>query len=283
MTEESKIIFVDVKKLQAHPRQEYHWGLDVDPEFVDSIKNQGVMEPIIITPTINVSGTNPKFKYVIISGYCRWMASKEAKFDKIPAIIEQYESQEKTYFAFLNANQKRPETESQKRRQFLAYLGLLKTFATNRQSKGLSYNPIYDDNEFSTAVETLKIEDGKPLNSVEILMNLTGYSERQQKYMKVIWDNDFMQEKFDWWHKISKWKFDEKEIYDQWMLLRAQAESGVRTKKYAFDEISRLIAGVNKKYAPKERVKSEKLKVEKKEKPCQYISKDGKCTKGEAA
>ncbi len=52
-------------------------------ELADSIKHNGVIQPIIVTPR--------KDRYIVIAGERRWRATKLAGYDKIPAIVRQIE------------------------------------------------------------------------------------------------------------------------------------------------------------------------------------------------
>ncbi|MEO0442395.1 MAG: ParB/RepB/Spo0J family partition protein [Pseudomonadota bacterium] len=79
--EELKHIPVDlIQRGKYQPRRDMH--PDALEELADSIKAQGVMQPIVIRP-IN------RDKYEIIAGERRWRASQLAGLDSIPALIRQ--------------------------------------------------------------------------------------------------------------------------------------------------------------------------------------------------
>ena len=69
---------------QYQPRQQF--SETALQELADSIKVQGVVQPIIVRPI----GTD---KYEIIAGERRWRASKLAGLDKVPVVIRQADSQ----------------------------------------------------------------------------------------------------------------------------------------------------------------------------------------------
>ncbi len=76
---ELKHIPVDlIQRGKFQPRRDMH--PDALEELAQSIKAQGVMQPIVIRPI----GDN---KYEIIAGERRWRASQIAGLDKIPAVI----------------------------------------------------------------------------------------------------------------------------------------------------------------------------------------------------
>ncbi|BCN94444.1 chromosome partitioning protein ParB [Thiomicrorhabdus immobilis] len=79
-----KLLVDQLQPGQYQPRQQFE---DVAlQELADSIKVQGVVQPIIVRPI----GTD---KYEIIAGERRWRASKLAGLDKVPVVIRQADSQ----------------------------------------------------------------------------------------------------------------------------------------------------------------------------------------------
>jgi ParB/RepB/Spo0J family partition protein len=79
---------IELKKIKPNklnPRFEFtKAGLD---ELSESIKQVGVLEPIIVRPSGNES-------YEIVIGERRYRAAQQAGLDKIPAIIKQYSDEE---------------------------------------------------------------------------------------------------------------------------------------------------------------------------------------------
>lgn len=69
---------------QYQPRQQFEAA--ALKELAESIKEQGVVQPIIVRPV----GTD---KYEIIAGERRWRASQLAGLDKVPVVIRQADSQ----------------------------------------------------------------------------------------------------------------------------------------------------------------------------------------------
>lgn len=84
--EESKPFDGSLKKvpIELLQRGKYQPRRDMDQqaleELAESIRNQGVMQPIVIRPI-------DKDRYEIIAGERRWRASQLAGLDKIPAVI----------------------------------------------------------------------------------------------------------------------------------------------------------------------------------------------------
>ncbi|MFD3299254.1 ParB/RepB/Spo0J family partition protein [Aquipseudomonas alcaligenes] len=90
-TLEEEAVKVDSRELQHLPldliqRGKYQPRCDMDPsaleELANSIKVQGVMQPIVVRP---IGGG----RFEIIAGERRWRASQQAGLDKIPAMVRE--------------------------------------------------------------------------------------------------------------------------------------------------------------------------------------------------
>ncbi|MFV3367161.1 ParB/RepB/Spo0J family partition protein [Pseudomonas sp. NY15435] len=90
-TLQEEAVQVDSKELQHLPldliqRGKYQPRRDMDPqaleELAQSIKVQGVMQPIVVRPI-------DKGRYEIIAGERRWRASQQAGLEKIPAMVRE--------------------------------------------------------------------------------------------------------------------------------------------------------------------------------------------------
>ena len=79
-----KLLVDQLQPGQYQPRQQFE--ASALQELADSIKVQGVVQPIIVRPI----GTD---KYEIIAGERRWRASKLAGLDRVPVVIRQADSQ----------------------------------------------------------------------------------------------------------------------------------------------------------------------------------------------
>ncbi|MDU4250048.1 MULTISPECIES: ParB/RepB/Spo0J family partition protein [Pseudomonas] len=90
-TLQEEAVQVDSRELQHLPldliqRGKYQPRRDMDPqaleELAQSIKAQGVMQPIVVRPI-------DKGRYEIIAGERRWRASQQAGLDRIPAMVRE--------------------------------------------------------------------------------------------------------------------------------------------------------------------------------------------------
>ena len=59
-------------------------------QLAESIRSQGVIQPIVVRPIKNSSGSNTR--YEIIAGERRWRASQMAGKHEVPAIIREIEN-----------------------------------------------------------------------------------------------------------------------------------------------------------------------------------------------
>ncbi|MDJ0836264.1 MAG: ParB/RepB/Spo0J family partition protein [Acidobacteriota bacterium] len=113
---------ISVDLLDPNPEQPRHqFHEDQLRELADSIKHNGVIQPIIVT-----RGANGR--YIVIAGERRWRATMLAGYERIPAIIRKVEKGQMLSLALLENIQ----------RQEL-----------NPIEEALAYNKLLDDNNFT--------------------------------------------------------------------------------------------------------------------------------------
>jgi ParB/RepB/Spo0J family partition protein len=71
---------LDVKNIKAHPANPRH-TVRADAEMVDSIRSQGLIQPLVVAPATDGTG------YVVIAGHRRLDGLKKAKKKTAPAIV----------------------------------------------------------------------------------------------------------------------------------------------------------------------------------------------------
>ena len=96
----SKIKITAVSPNPAQPRKNFNE--DDIQELAESIKNHGVLQPIIIR-----NNPNKQNEYLLIAGERRLRASKIAGLDKIPAIIKKIDNQENVELAIIENIQRK--------------------------------------------------------------------------------------------------------------------------------------------------------------------------------
>ena len=78
--ETNKIAIKDIVRNKFQPRKNFNKGSLA--ELTNSIKEQGVIQPIIVRPSASLDG-----KYEIIAGERRWLASQNAGLHEVPVVI----------------------------------------------------------------------------------------------------------------------------------------------------------------------------------------------------
>ena len=78
--ETNKVAIKDIVRNKFQPRKIFN--KDNLEELTNSIKEQGVIQPIVVRPDKSISG-----KYEIIAGERRWLASQNAGLHEVPVVI----------------------------------------------------------------------------------------------------------------------------------------------------------------------------------------------------
>lgn len=182
---------IAIELLQPHPQQAGIYGEDViDNEFVASIRDKGILTPLTVTPVENGF-------YTIISGHRRKKGALLAGLSEVPCVVKKYENDAEMEFEFLTCNMQREKTKQTRIMEFFRYKQILCQIGKLRKSKGVYDNTIFNDNVFSRILENdnilEKIEAGKPLNSVDVLKKVTGYSKYEQEQLYIINDDNWIQ------------------------------------------------------------------------------------------
>jgi len=58
-------------------------------DLADSIRAQGVVQPIVVRPVGSIAGSETESRYEIVAGERRWRAAQIAGLDTIPAVVRQ--------------------------------------------------------------------------------------------------------------------------------------------------------------------------------------------------
>jgi ParB family chromosome partitioning protein len=82
---------VPLDAIRPNPRQPRSvFDEDELAELVHSVREIGILQPVVVRPVPNHDGTDP-VRYELIMGERRWRASREAGRETVPAIIKQTE------------------------------------------------------------------------------------------------------------------------------------------------------------------------------------------------
>ena len=106
--EDGDISEANPEELRPHPKNAEVYGDtdnagDLDEAFVESVREKGVLEPLVIT-----DGKE------IISGHRRWLAAKATNTDRVPVRKSSFESDLEEREALIEFNRQREKTPAQK-------------------------------------------------------------------------------------------------------------------------------------------------------------------------
>ena len=90
----NKVSINDLTRNKFQPRK--HFSKDNLEELTNSIKEQGVIQPIIVRPNKTSEG-----KYEIIAGERRWLASQKAGLHEVPVVILEIDDVKSLEFAIV--------------------------------------------------------------------------------------------------------------------------------------------------------------------------------------
>ena len=100
----NKVLIKDIKRNQFQPRKSFN--KENLEDLTNSIKEQGVIQPILVRPDKNDDG-----KYEIIAGERRWLASQNAGLHEVPVVILDVNDEKSLEFAIV-ANVQRQDLNS---------------------------------------------------------------------------------------------------------------------------------------------------------------------------
>ena len=119
----NKIQIKDIIRNKFQPRK--HFDKNSLQELTDSIKSQGVIQPIVVRPNKTSEG-----KYEIIAGERRWLASQNAGLHEVPVVILNVDDVKSLEFAIIENVQRQdlnPIEEAQ------GYQKLINDFSYNQE------------------------------------------------------------------------------------------------------------------------------------------------------
>ena len=121
--EKNKISIEDIVRNKFQPRKNF--DKDNLEELTNSIKEQGVIQPIVVRPDKSASG-----KYEIIAGERRWLASQNAGLHEVPAVILDVDDVKSLEFAIVENVQRQDLNPAEEAR---GYQRLVDEFNYNQE------------------------------------------------------------------------------------------------------------------------------------------------------
>lgn len=250
---EEKLLFLDPKTLHSHPLQDEIYNTTIDDKFLASIKDYGVMTPIIIMKgdILGIEG------YVILSGHRRRKAAEMAEISKVPAILEDVVSADHSKLLLVSLNNQREKTQKEKAQEFNLYKQILSQVAKARYGKGIGAEDDSLSPEAKKVCETLGVKGGN-LNTEAVFVDQLGYSRSDYRNMNTLFSPDHMNMHLERWYNgkkknngragLAQGGKDEKQILDTWQQARKLFTEGDYSAADVVKELKKLIANADKKY-----------------------------------
>lgn len=269
-TKLEEIVYIDTDCLVDYEKQAEVYGEpEVEPEFVASVKDMGILTPLTVAFVDGVT-------YKVISGHRRRRAAEEAGLETVPCVIKEYENAEEMELEFLAANMQREKTKLMRVREFLHYKQILCQLGKKRMGSGIYANTIFENPHFWRILQSngldKYVEPGKPQNSIEILKGITNYSEYEQKAINVLYGENWLQDVYDELRSKSVAESTIEQIGENFYAVREKYEAEEISLNEAVKSVKDMVAEVHKaldkKAEKKAKVKPAKAeKAQKAEKP----------------
>ena len=123
MVETTKVSINDIIRNKYQPRK--YFDKESLAELVNSIKERGVIQPIVVRPDKNL-----KDKYEIVAGERRWLASQNAGLHEVPVVILNLDDGKSLEFAIVENIQRQDLNPIEESR---GYQRLIKDFNYNQE------------------------------------------------------------------------------------------------------------------------------------------------------
>lgn len=241
-----KVVDLNIRELQAHPYQNYIYSTVVDAEFLASVCEHGVLTPIHVIATSDLEdeklweNVEAKIPYIIVSGHRRWSAAKEAGLTTIPAIITKVSGFEESQLLLHAYNFQREKTEQERIKEFISVTQVVAEINARRMKLGGYANTYFEDEDIKKTLESLSpgfgCENLDWARTSVLVQKITGYSERQQKYLRLIFDVQMIDE------MQNETENDLSELYDLQKECQDLVMSGEMTRAEAYDRLTALMS-----------------------------------------
>lgn len=144
---ENEQTLVDIKKVSANKSQpRVYFAPDEMEKMVESIKANGILQPIIVRPVQN--------GYEIVAGERRWRAAKEVGLKEVPAIIKDINREKATEIALVENLQRSDLNPIEKA---VAYNSLIKNY--NLTQEDVANRLSVDRSSVSNIIRLLELPD----------------------------------------------------------------------------------------------------------------------------
>jgi len=167
---EEKVFYIEVEKIKPNPQQpRKHFPEESIKELADSIREFGILEPLVVIRTEKDTNTGAEVEYELITGERRLMAAKMLGLPTVPVIIRKpLEEQKKLELALIENIQREDLTPIAKAKAFARLInefGLTQQFLAerigkSRESIANTLRLLQLSSEAQNALEQGKINEG---------------------------------------------------------------------------------------------------------------------------
>ena len=178
--ETNKVSIKDIVRNKFQPRKNFN--KDSLEELTNSIKEQGIIQPIVVRPDKSING-----KYEIIAGERRWLASQNAGLHEVPVVILDVDDVKSLEFAIVENVQRQDLNPIEESR---GYQRLVDDFSYNQEklSKFIGRSRSYIANSLrllSLPREILEMVENKSLSAGHA-RSLIGLNNAQDIAKKIV-------------------------------------------------------------------------------------------------
>jgi len=130
---EDKVFYIEVDKIKPNPEQPRKvFSEETTKELADSIREHGILEPLVVTREEKETEYGANVEYQLISGERRLLASKMLGLPTVPVIIRKPISEQKKLELALIENIQREDLDSMSKAK--AFARLIKEFGITQQA-----------------------------------------------------------------------------------------------------------------------------------------------------
>ena len=229
---------IPLDALHDHPQNEEVYGpILVDEVFLDSIRRNGLMQPICVVEWPELD--TPEMSYRIISGHRRVHAMRQLGMRFASCKLLEFEGEEQETQAFIESNRQREKTDAMRLREALALVRM----QDSCQNEGKNRKTVYDNNleavkKDDTGTVSREVATKQADAAVDAGVSLVTY----QRVVAVFSERyrDHVVEEVTHGHKSPK--AAAKKLVAAWDKIREQVLSGTCSVKDAATEIRALRA-----------------------------------------
>lgn len=208
--------------LTPHPKNDEIYGDEAPDWFVESIKEKGVREPVVVTKESHFE----EGKEVIVSGHRRVDAAKEAGLDSIPIRVEEYETAARELEALVDYNQQREKNFSQKMREALELESVERSQAKGRQGTRTDLDQNFGESEWGSTAEKVAEMVG--------FGNQETYRQARKVWMKKA-------DGYDWAEElVESLNEGEESVYGAYKEVKDREERAKDRERVGWDELGQI-------------------------------------------